>query len=70
MSTPAKTTALPPGSVTSPRRFSQRFDLSSATIYREIAAGRLPRPIRLTPGRVAWTEDQIQAWLAARKAAK
>lgn len=40
--------------------------LSRASIYRGIAAGTFPAPIRLTPGgrRVGWREEDIRAWLA------
>jgi len=50
----------------SPRRLKEQTGLSIATLYREVRAGRLPKPIRLTPGRVAWTEGQIRDWLASR----
>lgn len=39
--------------------------LSRASIYRGIAQGTFPKPIRLTPAgrRVGWRETDIQAWL-------
>jgi prophage regulatory protein len=37
--------------------------LSKATIYRFIAAGRFPKPVRLSPrGRVAWRSSHIRVW--------
>jgi len=36
--------------------------LSRATIYRFMAAGRFPKPVRLSSGRVAWRASHIQVW--------
>lgn len=44
----------------------RRTSLSTATIYRLIADGSLARPSRISPNRVAWSSDYIDAWLAAR----
>ena len=40
--------------------------LSRATIYRRVASGDFPRPIQLSPRRVAWRESWIEAWKASR----
>lgn len=53
----------------SPKQLREASTLSPATIWREIKAGRLPKPVRLTPGRVGWPEDVIRAWLASRERA-
>ena len=37
--------------------------LSRATVYRHIADGRFPRPLRLAGRRVAWRFRDICAWL-------
>jgi len=37
-------------------------------IYKEVGAGRFPRPIRVSRGRVGWLEHEVQAWIAARVA--
>ncbi|MBN8477837.1 MAG: AlpA family phage regulatory protein [Burkholderiales bacterium] len=42
--------------------------LSTSVIYREMAAGRLARPIRVSPGRVAWLASDIDAFIASRVA--
>lgn len=42
--------------------------LSASTIDREVAAGRFPAPIRLTPRAKGWLESEIDAWLEARVA--
>jgi hypothetical protein len=33
-------------------------------------AQAVPRRVRLGPNRIAWREDEIEAWLAARSAAR
>lgn len=40
--------------------------LSETTLWRTVRRGELPRPVRLTPGRVAWPEAIILAWLERR----
>ena len=40
--------------------------LSSPTLWRLVQRGDLPRPVQLTTGRVAWSEDVIRAWLESR----
>ena len=47
------------------RDVTSAVSLSRSSIYRAIAAGTFPKPIRLTPGghRVAWREEHICAWL-------
>ena len=36
------------------------------TIFRQIAAGTFPCPIRLSPNRIGWLKSEIEAWIAAR----
>jgi prophage regulatory protein len=36
--------------------------LSKCTIYRLIKAGLFPKPIKLSPGRVAWRKIDIEEW--------
>lgn len=43
---------------------------SSATIYRGIAAGDFPAPVKLGKRASGWPADEIEAWLAARRAAR
>ena len=37
--------------------------MSNATLYREITAGRFPRPVRIAPNAVAWRLTDIEAWM-------
>lgn len=50
-------------------RFKQvatKVGLGQSTLYRMIAGGTFPKPFELVPGRTAWLEEDIDAWLAAR----
>lgn len=47
-------------------RVRQRTGLGRSTIYREMALGRFPRCVQLTPRAVGWRETDIDAWLDAR----
>lgn len=51
------------------KKTSEVVGLSPRTIYREIKAGRFPKPVQLSSRRVGWRESDITAWLAARSAA-
>ena len=52
----------------SPRQLQEITGLSEPTLWRLRQRGDLPQPIRLSPGRVAWSEDSIRAWLETRRA--
>lgn len=43
--------------------------LSTSSIYAKMARGEFPKPIRLGPKSVAWIEDEVDNWIAARVAA-
>lgn len=43
--------------------------LSRATLYRMIAAGRFPAPVRLGKGAVGWRQSEVRAWLESREPA-
>ena len=45
---------------------ARRCAVSRATLYRFMADGSFPKPIRLSPGRVAFVEHEIQAWIDAK----
>jgi prophage regulatory protein len=41
--------------------------VAKPTLYRAIRAGTFPRPCKLLGGRAAaWSQDEINAWIAAR----
>lgn len=37
--------------------------LSRATVYRLVDSGRFPRPVQLSPGRVAWVRREVEDWM-------
>lgn len=56
------------------RKFLRRPDveaatgLPTATLYALMQRNKFPRPINITPGRVAWLESDVIAWQNARLA--
>ena len=42
--------------------------LSPSTIYRLIADGEFPKPVKLAPQAVGWLKSDVDAWLAGRRA--
>jgi prophage regulatory protein len=45
-----------------------QIPISTATMWREIAVGRFPRPVRVGARRIAFFQDEIDGWLANRVA--
>lgn len=43
---------------------SKRLGISPRTIYRKLKQGAFPEPTKLSIRRIAWTEEQIDEWLA------
>ena len=43
-----------------------RVGLSRATLYRMIALGAFPRPVRLSTRATGWRTDEVDEWLASR----
>ena len=48
------------------REVIHRCGVSRATIYRRMAEGDFPRPLRLGGSAVGWRESDIDAWIADR----
>lgn len=42
--------------------------ISQPTIFRLRQRGQFPEPIRLSPGRCAWSRREIAAWIESRRA--
>lgn len=42
--------------------------LKRASIYAEMAAGRFPKPLKLSARAVGWRLSDLQKWLAEREA--
>ena len=47
-----------------------RIPLSDPTIWRLEKAGRFPKRLQLGGNSVGWIEEEIEAWLAERMAAR
>lgn len=43
-----------------------RTSLSRPTLWRMVRRGDFPPSISISPGRVAWPESAVNAWIAAR----
>ncbi|NML61852.1 AlpA family phage regulatory protein [Massilia sp. RP-1-19] len=39
---------------------------SATTLWRMVAAGTFPKPIKLSPGCTAWRVEDIREWMAQR----
>jgi prophage regulatory protein len=44
-----------------------RTTLSRSTVWRQVRNGGFPHPVRITAGRVAWRESEIEAWIGAKR---
>ncbi len=44
------------------------INYSRSHLYRLVAAGRFPRPLRLGVGRIGFIESELDDWLEARAA--
>lgn len=51
------------------REVAQRIPLSRTTIWHLRRAGAFPKPTKISKRRVAWHEDEINAWIEARHSA-
>ena len=45
-----------------------RTSLSRTTLWRLVRAGTFPKPVTVSPGRIAWPESAVQSWIASRMA--
>jgi len=51
----------------SPNQVITRLDIPSTTLYRWIAEGRFPKPVKIGPRRTAFRVSHIEAWLNERE---
>ncbi len=49
------------------QQLTKRTSLSRRTIYRHIADGLFPKPLRIGPKRVAWAESDIDQWQQTKR---
>jgi prophage regulatory protein len=55
-----------PGRLLSPPVVSDRTSLSRTTLWRLVRRGEFPPPVQISPGRIAWSETAVRAWLASK----
>jgi predicted DNA-binding transcriptional regulator AlpA len=62
--------ALPAQKIYSQREAAKLFGVSVTTWRRYVAAGHVPRPVRVGPRRLGWLDDELKAvqdaWRRAR----
>jgi prophage regulatory protein len=46
------------------RKVAATVDLSRSTVYAMMAAGRFPRPVKLSTRCVRWRSSDVSAWVA------
>jgi predicted DNA-binding transcriptional regulator AlpA len=51
----------------SPAVVFEKVSLSRTTIWRLVKSHAFPQPIRLTPGRHAWSAHDVDRWIEAKK---
>jgi prophage regulatory protein len=49
------------------RAVCELTSLSRATIYRLVEQAKFPKPMKITPNRIAWRERAVLDWLAQRE---
>lgn len=50
----------------STRQVCELTTWSKTTLWRERKAGRFPKPVKVSPGRVAYVREQVDAWTEAK----
>lgn len=53
----------------SPNKVAELTTLHRATIYRKVAGGDFPKPVRVSERRIAFRETDVRAWMAERELA-
>ena len=53
-----------------PADVQARTTLDRRTILRKVKDGTFPEPVRLNPGRIAWREADVEAFIASCGAAR
>ena len=56
--------------ILSTKQVVKRTGLSVSTIRRRILADDFPKPRQLTPNRIGWPDDEIDAWEQSRPTGK
>jgi len=56
-----------PGQILKRQEVESLTRLSRSALYREMAEGNFPRPIRLTQRSVGWVLSEVTAWIESRE---
>jgi prophage regulatory protein len=48
------------------RRVLERTGLSTSALYRLVRANKFPRQVRISPNKVCWDSDEVEAWRRER----
>ncbi|WP_338591240.1 AlpA family transcriptional regulator [Shewanella khirikhana] len=48
------------------KKVSELTGLGRSSIYNYMSQGRFPKSVKLGPRLVAWVEEEVLAWIAAR----
>lgn len=48
----------------------KKTGLSQAELYRQVADGEFPKPVKIASRAVAWVESEVDGWIAKRVAAR
>ena len=51
----------------STKQVQEQTSLSRTTVWRLESKGLFPSRIQVSPGRVAWSEEEVNAWLESRQ---
>ena len=43
-----------------------RVSLSRSTVWRRVHEGTFPAPVRISHGRVAWLDHEIESWISTQ----
>lgn len=52
------------------REVIEETSLSKPVLYRMMSAGHFPRQVPLSPRRVAWIRDEVEAWKRSKRDAR
>lgn len=47
------------------REVMRKTGMGSSTIYRKMASGEFPQPVRISPAMVRWRESDVDLWIAS-----
>lgn len=58
------------GEILDVKKVSYLTTLSPTTIQRMVKKGDFPRPLQISPNRIAWSSVEVEEWILSRPEAK